>query len=144
MSTEETKTALSVFQEAFIEIPAQMRIFSLCMRSLYADSAVGTGAEASRKFRVLRDHTRDDAQAYLKGIMPVVTSSVSDIGDYFEYYIALDKDEWWESIDDIIEEATKHHEACKVLVKLHEQILVPLKKREDEAKVLVKEMKDLT
>ena len=144
MSTESTKNALSVFEEAFTEIPAQMRIFSLCMRSLYAESAVGTGSTAAQKFRVLRDRTRDDAQAYLRGVMPVVTSSVSDIGDYFEYYIALDQDEWWECIDDIIEEATKHHEACKVLVKLHEQILVPLKKREDEAKVLAREMENLT
>ena len=43
-----------------------------------------------------------------------------------------------------LEEATKYQEACRVLVKLHEQILVPLKKRADEAKVLAREMMDLT
>eukprot|EP00112_Aurelia_sp_Birch-Aquarium-sp1_P001027 Seg1100.2 transcript_id=Seg1100.2/GoldUCD/mRNA.D3Y31 product="hypothetical protein" protein_id=Seg1100.2/GoldUCD/D3Y31 len=144
MSTQALQNAMSHLGGALVEMPVQMRLFSLCLRSLYAEKSVGSDRKESQKFRNLRDRTRDDALAYLKGILPVVTKCVSNIGDYFEYYIALDEDEWWESIDDIIEEATKYHEACKVLVMLHELILEPLKARADQAKVLVAEMTDLT
>lgn len=144
MATPTTENQIASFENTFHELPAQMRIFSLCMRSLYAESAVGSDTEEVKKFRQLRDNTRDDALAYLKGILPVVSLSVANIGDYFELYVALDIDEWWECLDDVIEEATKYHESCQILIKLHEDILVPLKKREDEAKILYKQMEKLT
>ena len=124
-------------------LPLNMRLFSLCMRSLFTDKAVGGQSDTANKVRLLRDHTRNDAVAYLKFMLPVVTSRVADIGDYFEYYEALTMDEWWESIDDIIAETEAHKEACNALVKMHESILKTLKERQDEASVLVSELKDL-
>ncbi len=129
--------------ENLTSLPVNMRLFSLSMRSLYTDKAVGTQSSAAQKFRQLRDATRNDAVAYLKNVLPMVTTCVSDIQDYFDYYDALSMDEWWESLEDVIEETKAHKETCDALVKIHEEILVTLKQRQDTAKVLVIEMKDL-
>ena len=55
------------------EMSVDMRIFSLTMRSLYAEKAVGTNDELATRFRKLRDETRNDAMVYLKGILPICT-----------------------------------------------------------------------
>ena len=124
------------------EMPADMRIFSLTMRALYAGKAVGTQHELAQKFRKLRDRTRDDAMVYLKGILPTSTKFVASISEYFEYYETLEYEDWVEMIEDILQESIGYRELCEAVVKLHEDILVPLKKRKDDANILVTD--DLT
>ena len=141
--TETLTKEVDTISSRLVSLPENMRLFSLSMRSLFTDQAIGGQSDTARKVRLLRDHTRNDAVAYLKGVLPVVTRRVADIGDFFEYYEALTMDEWWESIADITEEAEAHKEACKVLVKIHEDMLTTLKKRKDEAGVLVIELRDL-
>ncbi|XP_065065774.1 uncharacterized protein LOC135691742 [Rhopilema esculentum] len=142
--TETLTKEVDNISSQLISLPVNMRLFSLSMRSLFTDKALGGQSDTARKARELRDQTRNDAVAYLKGVLPFVTRSVADIGDFFEYYEALTMDEWWESIKDITEEAEAHKEACKVLVKIHEEMLTTLKKRKDEAGVIVIELRDLT
>eukprot|EP00794_Sanderia_malayensis_P017325 gene17325-19058_t len=144
MTSEKLTKEVDTLSNELISLPTNMRLFSLSMRSLFTDQAVGGQSDTAIKVRQLRDNTRNDAVAYLTCVLPIVTRRVAGIGDYFEYYEALTKDEWWESIEDIIEETKAHKEACKVLVKIHEDMLTTLKKRKDEASVLVIEMKDLT
>lgn len=84
-------------------MPTDMRMFSLAMRSLYAEKAVGGDSEASRDFRELRDATRNDAMVYLEGLLPLCTKYVSCISEYFEYYEALGFEEWCEMLSDILE-----------------------------------------
>ena len=143
MASPELTQELDTLSSRLVSLPENMRLFSLSMRSLFTDKAVGGTSSTANKVRLLRDNTRNDAVAYLKFVLPVVTSRVADIGDYFEYYEALTMDEWWESIDDIIEETKSHKEACKVLIKIHEDMLTTLKKRKDEAAVVASELKDL-
>ena len=126
------------------DMPKAMRMFSLTMRSLYADKAVGTNDELAKRFRNLRDETRNDAIVYLKGILPISTKFVSCISEYFEYYEALDFEEWCDMIADILEETTGYRQLCEALLKMHEDIMVPLKKRRDSAKIMINEFKDLT
>jgi len=126
------------------EMSTDMRIFSLTMRSLYAEKAVGTDHELARRFRELRDKTRDDAMVYLKGILPTSTKFVASISEYFEYYEALEYDEWVDMIKDILEETVGYRGLCEALLKMHEDILVPLKKRKDEANIMVTKFKGLT
>ena len=126
------------------EMSTDMRIFSLTMRSLYAEKAVGTDHELARRFRKLRDKTRDDAMVYLKGILPTSTKFVASISEYFEYYEALEYDEWVDMIKDILEETVGYRGLCEALLKMHEDILVPLKQRKDEANIMVTEFKELT
>ena len=126
------------------DMPKAMRMFSLTMRSLYADKAVGTNDELAKRFRTLRDETRNDAMVYIKGILPLSTKFVSCISEYFEYYEVLDFEEWCDMIADILEETTGYRQLCEALLKMHEDIMVPLKKRRDSAKIMINEFKDLT
>ena len=107
------------------------------------NSGCGTSTEGARKFRELRDKTRNDAMVYLKGVLPLSTKLVSSISEYFEYYEALEYEEWREMLSDILEETISYREMCQALLKMHEDILVPLKEREDQARVIVKELKHL-
>ena len=130
-------------KSSLIQMPIDMRIFSLSMRSLYADTAIGTSGETAKKFRKLRDDARNDAAVYLQCILPVSTKFVSNLQEYFDYYDTLSFDEWVESLQDIIEETKTYKELAQTVVKMHEDIIVPLKKREDEANIIVKEFTNL-
>ena len=80
---------------------------------------------------------------YLKGILPVSTKFVSSISEFFEYYDALNYEEWGETLPDILQETSGCKELCQTVLQMHEDILVPLKKRGDEALVLATKFKDL-
>ena len=126
------------------EMPKAMNGFSLAMRSLYAENAVGSNENAAKKFRKLRDDTRNDAMVYLRGILPLSTKFVASISEYFEYYEALDYEEWSENLKDILEEVVGYRQLCEALVKMHEEVMVPLKQRQDQAKLVMKEFQELT
>ena len=145
MGDIEKQTEISVedLREQLKSMPVDMRIFSICMRSLYSDRAVGTSFEGARKFRELRDKTRNDAVVYLKGVLPLSTKVVSSISEYFEYYEALEYEEWREMLSEILEETVGYKEMCQALLQMLEDILVPLKEREDQARVILKELKHL-
>ena len=121
-----------------------MRIFSVKLRSLYVQNPVGTNEEPAKEFRRLRDDTRNDAMMYLQYILPVCTTFVSSIREYFEYYDAMNHEEWCEMLPDILQETTGYKEVCGTVLQMHEDILVPLnKKRKDKALLLVTKFKDL-
>ena len=141
---EKVENELKELDASMKKMPKAMRIFSLTMRSLYADKAVGTNDELAKRFRTLRDETRNDAMVYIKGILPLSTKFVSCISEYFEYYEVLNFEEWCDMIADILEETTGYRQLCEALVKMHEDIMVPLKKRRDSAKTMIDEFKDLT
>lgn len=141
---QKTKSQVKELGGQLKEMSIDMRIFSLTMRSLYAEKAVGTNDELAQRFRVLRDKTRDDAMVYLKGILPTSTKFIASISEYFEYYEALEYEEWVDMIKDILEETVGYRGLCEVVLKMHEDILVPLKQRKDDANIIVKEFKGLT
>ena len=146
MSDIQTKTAengVLVLKENLREMPENMHIFSLSMRALYTDKAVGTSTNAARKFRKLRDDTRNDAMVYLKCILPVTTKFVMSIKEYFANYDALSYEEWCEMLPDILEETTKYKELAQTVKGMYEGMMVSLKKREDQAKLVMTSLKDL-
>ena len=140
---KKTRDEGNILREVLKDIAVDMRFLSWTMRSLYAENAVGTNHLAAVKFRKLRDDTRNDAMVYLKGILPVSTKFVSSISEYFEYYVALDYNEWCEMLPEILEKTTGYKQLCANLLKMHEDILVPLVRRGDDAIILVTEFKDL-
>jgi hypothetical protein len=113
------------------------------MRSLYAEQDVGAASDVARKFRKLRDDTRDDAKIYFKVILPLTTKFVCSVKEFFEYYDALSYEEWCETLPDILEDIKTHKELAHTLLKMYKEIMVPLKKREDEAKIIMTNFKDL-
>lgn len=140
---KETEKAVVDLRGQITDMSMSMRMFSLSMRSLYVEKAVGSKAEAAVKFRELRDDTRNDAMVYLKGILPLSTKFVSSISEYFEYYDALEFEEWCNMLSDILEETIGYRQLCETLLQMHEDILVPLKKRQDEAKLVIAEFQGL-
>lgn len=142
---EKTQTYTDVVElrEQLREMSVDMRLFSLSLRSLYAESAVGSSSELAIKFNKLRDDTRNDAMTYLQVILPLSTKFVASISEYFEYYDALSYEDWCDMLPDILQETISYRELCETLVKMHEDVLVTLKKRKDEAVVIARELKDL-
>ena len=140
---EKTKKEVNELREILKSMSVDIRLFSLTMRSLYAEKAVGTEKEVAKEFRKLRDDTRNDAMVYIEGILPLATEFVSSISAYFDYYDALTFDEWCESISRIRKETTDYKKLCMTLLRLHRDILVTLKKRRDQAGMLVAKVKGL-
>ena len=141
--TRNTEREVKTLDENLKDMAVDMRIFSLTLRSLYVQNAVGTNEQHAKEFRRLRDDTRNDAMVYLKCILPVSTKFVSSISEYFEYYDALNYEEWCEMLPDILQETTGYKELCGTVLQMHEEILVPLKKRKDQALLLVTKFKEL-
>ena len=88
-----TEREVKTLEENIKDMAVDMRLFSLTLRSLYVQNAVGSNEQPARKFRKLRDDTRNDAMVYLNCILPVSTKFISSISEYFEYYDALNYEE---------------------------------------------------
>jgi len=126
------------------DLPTNMRFFSLALHSLYADKAVSADSDVGIRFNKLRDDTRKDAMIYVKGILPVSTEVVRSLNELFEYYGELDYDDWSDNLEDIIEDVKSYRSCCKEIVKLHEDIMVPLKRRAKDADIMTKEFEQLS
>ena len=79
----------------------------------------------------------------LRGVLPLSTKLVSSINEYFECYEALEYEEWLYMLSDILEETIGYRELCQALLQMHEDILVPLKEREYQTRLIIKELKHL-
>ena len=135
---------LVTLKKPLLQMPEYMKIFSLSMRSLYADEAVSkTSTDAARKFRKLRDETRQHAVVYLKYILPVTTEFVMVLKDFFATYDALSFEEWREMLPDILDETTSHKDLAQTVVTMHQELMTPLKERQDAAEIILKKHKDL-
>ena len=135
---------LSTVATSIGEFAENMRLFSLHMRALYTTEAVGGSSDAAKKLRKVRDATRNDAQVYLKGILPVCHTFVSSIKNLFEFYHFLNYDEWDENLEDILEEAEQNEELSSYILKIHESFLTTMKERQDEANIATAELHELT
>ena len=138
-----TKHQVDELREGVKNMSVDMRMFSLTMRSLYAEKAVGTNENAAKKFRKLRNDTRNDAMVYIKGILPLTTEFISSISSYFEFFEALTFDEWCENISMIRKQVSEYKKLSNTLLKMHKELLAPLKKRRDQASLLLNEMTHL-
>ena len=66
MATQEAERTLNVLAKDMPQLGVKMQVFSLSMRSLYAQNSVSSSVENGSDFIKLRDETRNDAVAYLK------------------------------------------------------------------------------
>ena len=93
MTAPKIGNQVALLQTKRSSLATNMKFFSLSMRSLYTDKAIDTKSDAAKEMRQLRDDTRNDGVAYLHCVLPVVTTCLTDIEDYFKYYKALTKEE---------------------------------------------------
>ena len=138
MSSREAEQTVAVLANDLPKMSQNMQLFSLSMRSLYAENSVSSSSENGPEFISLRDATRNDAVAYLQGVMPLNETCVLKLQEFFEYYECLSFEEWKECVEDILGEVAAYQEACKALVEIHVDMMVVLKQRQDTAKVLCK------
>ena len=124
-------------------MPVDMRLFTLSMRSLYSTDAVGGQSEAAQKFRKLRDDTRHDGVIYLRCLLPLTMKYVGLLKDYFDYYASLGFDDWKKYLSDVVAHVKASQQVAQFLLENHKTMMTSLKKREDEAKIIMKELKDL-
>ena len=141
--SRKTEREVKTLEENLKDMAVNIRLFSLTLRSLYVQNAVDTNEEPAKEFRRLRDDTRNEAMVYLKSILPISTKFVSSIREYFEYYDALNYEEWCEMLPDILQATAGYKELCSTVLQIHQDIMVPLRKRGDEALLLVTKFKDL-
>ena len=66
MATDDAKKTIDALANEMPQLGVKMQLFSLSMRSLYADKSVSSSVENGPEFIKLRDETRNDAVAYLK------------------------------------------------------------------------------
>jgi len=118
------------------EMPEQMKQFTVGMRALYAQKAVGGDQKEVKEFRQIRDSTRKDAIVYRDSILPLSKIFMINLSEYCDYYQALDFDDWSDNLEEIIKEVRSHKDICVLLINLLEKLIVPIKKREDEARKL--------
>lgn len=135
--------SVAELEKTMKEMPDNMRSFSMCLRQLYVEKAVGTNEEAAIKFRQIRDETKHDAIVYLEGVLPLSTELISSIDAFFDYFIELDADSWRLSISSIEDSVHYCSELCKTVKRLHEDIVLTLRQREDEVLHVMNELKCL-
>ena len=143
MTSREAEQTVAALANDLPKMSQSMQVFSLSMRSLHVENSISTSCENGAEFISLREATRNDAVAYLKGVMPLNETCVRKLQEFFEYYEYLSFEEWNESLEDILGEVAAYQEACKALVKIHEDMMAVLKQRQDTAKILCTKFRDL-
>ncbi|XP_033121898.1 uncharacterized protein LOC117120911 [Anneissia japonica] len=138
------ETQLNDLADTVMEVPKRMRMFSLSMRSLYAETALSGSSDTAREIIKIRDDTRKDALVYVKGVLPASTMLVRNLKEFFENYEGLCFEDWQEILPGILEDVKGYQQCCVEVVELHKKIMTPLKKRQDEATVLIDELTNLT
>lgn len=123
--------------EAVQELPEIMRTFSRCLTSHFEEKDVASSAYNAPGINRIRDQMRKDVVVYAKGVFPMSNQIVSYAQEFFEYYETLTLDEWKEHLPDFLEEVTRYQQCCTEIVRMHEDMMASLKRREDEAKVLI-------
>ncbi|XP_063959164.1 uncharacterized protein LOC135154871 [Lytechinus pictus] len=94
-------------------------------------------------FRELQDSTRLDAVVYVKGVLPVATKFVSKTSDIFHLYKDLDYKDWYKRLEYIIQEVKRCKALSQTLLAMHEELLVSLKRNEDQAKIIIEKFRNL-
>ena len=117
--------------------------FSGAMRVLYNQSAVSPEHECASKFLALRDRTRKNALIYTDKLLPKSEDVVRKIKAYAYEINVFEFEEWEESLEEITEEVKEAEMECNLLMKMHEKLMVELKKNEDDAAVGIEELDKL-
>ena len=142
-STLQSESTIIKLEQALGDMPLHIRTFSNAMRMRYVSEALENDEESSRKFQELRKGTKNDALVYLKGILPISEAVIHEIGNLFEYFNNLSVPQLVEQFQGMVEEFKSCRELCDMAKTLHEDLMVALKKREDDAKKVTTELRDL-
>ena len=113
-----------------------MHEFFSNIRDLYTKQAADNESGVGEKFIEIRDDTRLDAMVYLRCILPVTTNLIKSIERYFQIYDALSYEDWCEMMPGITQETATLKDVAHGVLDMHQNMIILLKKREQEAKEL--------
>jgi len=143
MADEETRR---IVEELAYQVPLlgkRMIEFSSNLRSLHAEEKVSVSVANGKAFISLINAIRNDAFAYMRGVMPLTEICLMKLQEYFSYYESLKFDDWKECYPNILAEAAANGEAFKALFKVHESYSVTLEQRQDKANELSSQFENL-
>ena len=123
------KNAVVDLRQQINEMTWSIQTFSNSLKNLYSHDN-----DESFKVNKLRDETREDAMVCLKEILPISTTFVSSVSDYFDFYETLEYKQWRQLIPDILEKARGYTELNEKIRQKYEESLVRLKARQDKAR----------
>ena len=140
-----TEFRISVQKSAVVDLCQQInemtwsiQTFSIALKTLYSYDD-----DESLKVNKLRDETREDAMVCLKDILPISTTFVSSVSDYFDFYETLEYRQWRQLIPYILEKARGYRRLSEKIRQKYEESLLRLKKSQDKARQIQAEMRDL-
>lgn len=113
-------------------------IFSISVSALYAESALGL------PLKNLHRETKKDALLYINGILPLHSVVMRSIENFFNQYVSRDFDQWEQYLSVMLNDVRGFRQCCDVLLKLHMEIMVRVKKRQDQTVELKAELTNLT
>lgn len=134
----EQKSAVVDLCQQINEMTCSIQTFSISLKNLYSYDN-----DESFKVNNLRDKTREDAMVCLKDILPISTTFVSSVSDYFDFYETLEYRQWRQLIPDILEKARGYRELSEKIRQKYEESFVRLKARQDKVRKIQAEMTDL-
>ena len=121
-----------------------LRSFSSSMRNLYEEEdGFNFFSEAGVKLRQLRDDSRSDALVVLKEVLPLSTKFVTSVNNFFDWHEGLEFQQWCNKIPWILQKTVGYRQLSEMLLQRYEATLAPLKKRQDQARLLVRELEGL-
>lgn len=141
--TKSTKDTVVELRQQIQSMTINIRSFSTSISSLYGEKSVKWYTDAGRQLRKLRDETRNDSMVYLNSVLPISTQFVASVSEFFGYYEGMEYDKWREMLPYILKKTVGYRQHGEKLLQMHEDILVRLKRRQGEAKLVAREMRDL-
>ena len=117
--------------------------FSRGFRTLYSQHAVCHN-ESTENFRKIRDAVRQDAAIFAAKVLPLALALVINISAYCENYQFLEYEEWVDSLEGIIKDLEGYEKPCLLLTQMCSSLMTTLKRQQDEAKVSIVDMEELT
>lgn len=140
-----TRVAVGKLHDQIHSISVNLRSFSASMRNLYGegDSFTSYSGAAGMKFRKLIDETRKDAMVVFEEVLPLSNKLITSVSNFFDCYEGLEFEEWCNEIPSILDKTIAYRQLSETLLQRYEAALVPLKKRQDYARLVVKESEHL-
>ena len=79
----------------------------------------------------------------LKDVLPLSTKFVTSVNNFFDWYEGLEFQQWRNKIPWIVQKTVGYRQLSEMFLQRYEATLAPLKKRQDQARLLVTELEDL-
>ncbi|KXJ22389.1 uncharacterized protein LOC110252602 isoform X1 [Exaiptasia diaphana] len=142
-SERRTDSTFPKFEQALEEMPRQIRMFSESMKKRFVDQALRSDPESCAKYKKLRNDTKNDALVYINAVLPIVEVVVSEIEGVFEHFMNLNNEDLYKQFHGMLEELQNCRQLCDMARSMNENMMVTLKRREDKAKEVELEIREL-